>query len=615
MEKQILVLGHSHASCIRKACNQLQVDSSNKLIFFNLREMDKAPEECQHAPANYQQILQKLDINGSPDRVVLSLFGNIHNILGMLRDPDLLPENAADQRLAKYFSVIGDRVTAKVLEQLRPWLQRFLPDIRCPVALLIPPPPLEDEAHIRAHPGRLFTKLLQHSIFNPPEVRMQFWRVQTGVYKEVAREFGLDCIDVPEQVQVGNGMLPVHFAGSDPVHANEHYGSLVLQQIIDWTNQGEADGSVDTTVDSAVDKAPAKARQHPYTNLPDYCFWRQSISAVAPGAVDPVTDSGFMITPEHKVATAGSCFAQHISRRLQTHGFQYMLAEPPATDEIDAAHRGFYDFSARFGNVYTARQLLQLFDRAFGYFTPIDAVWRRADGMLCDPFRPRIEPDGYATRRALEDDRKVHLAAVRRMFEQLDVFVFTLGLTECWISRLDGAAYPLAPGVAGGNFNPRKHEFKNFSVTEVVADLRAFLAKLKLVNPAARVLLTVSPVPLVATAEDRHVLVSTAYSKAVLRVAAEEITQENPHVGYFPSYEIITGPHAVGGYFGPDRRDVLEAGVEHVMRVFMQRMTTLGQQNPDAGAVDADILAALEATEAEMTVAAGVACDEEMLAR
>ena len=179
------------------------------------------------------------------------------------------------------------------------------------------------------------------------------------------------------------------------------------------------------------------------------------------------------------------------------------------------------------------------------------------------------------------------------------------------MSRLDGAVYPVGPGVVGGTFDLALHAFVNFSVREVVADLESFLSKLKLVNPTARVILTVSPVPLVATAADRHVLVSTTYSKSVLRVAAEEVSSAHSHVCYFPSYEIITGPHAAGGYFEADRRSVSEAGVDHVMRVFMAHMTDATAGAATAVAVDAVADAALT----EMQALADAACDEEMLAR
>src|SRR5205823_7433624 len=142
------------------------------------------------------------------------------------------------------------------------------------------------------------------------------------------------------------------------------------------------------------------------------------------------------------------------------------------------------------------------------------------------------------------------------MFEQLDVFTFTLGLTEAWCSKSDGAVFPLAPGVAGGEMDFGFYTFTNFTVDEVIADLNRFIRKLGDVNHRANVILTVSPVPLVATYEGRHVLQATTYSKAVLRVAAETIRKEHRNVDYFPSYEIITGQFNRGAYFEGDLRSV-----------------------------------------------------------
>ncbi len=183
------------------------------------------------------------------------------------------------------------------------------------------------------------------------------------------------------------------------------------------------------------------------------------------------------------------------------------------------------------------------------------------------------------------------------MFEELDIFVFTLGLTEAWRSTGDGAVFPIAPGVAGGVFNPERFEFVNFGAAEIVQDLKEFLAKLLGVNAHARVILTVSPVPLIATYEARHVLVSTTYSKSVLRVAAEELARSSRNVTYFPSYEIIVGNFNRGRYFAPDLRSVTPAGVQHVMRMFFRHFTP-----------DVTITAAIRET-------MEIACEEESLVR
>jgi hypothetical protein len=250
-------------------------------------------------------------------------------------------------------------------------------------------------------------------------------------------------------------------------------------------------------------------------------------------------------------------------------------------------------FSARYGNIYTARQLKQLFDRAYGRFIPEEHVWQEAEDVFLDPFRPTIQPGGFILREELLADRQQHLAAVRMMFETLDVFVFTLGLTECWRSTADGAVFPICPGVEGGTFDPDKYEFYNQPVEDVIGDLAAVRNGLLSVNPEAQIILTVSPVPLVATAEPgAHVLSATTYSKSVLRVAAETLRREFGNVHYFPSYEIITGAFNRGAYYAPDLRNVVEDGVKHVMRLFMAHAGA-GTEKQDRAA-DQDVTAEVD---------------------
>jgi hypothetical protein len=197
-------------------------------------------------------------------------------------------------------------------------------------------------------------------------------------------------------------------------------------------------------------------------------------------------------------------------------------------------------------------------------------VWREADGTFVDPFRPRIQPKGFPTLAEYEADRAQHFACVRRAFEELDVLVFTLGLTECWVSREDGAAYPLCPGVAGGAFDPERHAFHNFTVDEIVADLTEFVADLRRVNPRART----HPDRLAGAAHRDRQRAPRAGGDDVLevglRVAAETVSRTVEGTAYFPAYEIVSGNYTRGRYFASDLRSVTEDGVQHVMSVFLR---------------------------------------------
>lgn len=271
-----------------------------------------------------------------------------------------------------------------------------------------------------------------------------------------------------------------------------------------------------------------------------------------------------------KVATAGSCFAQHIGNNLAIRGAAFMDMEPaPPVFESEAEARrwGFGVFSCRYGNLYTSRQLIQLFDEAYGRRSPADLVWEKG-GRFFDALRPGIEPVGQEKAESVVDLRRAHLAAVRRMFDELDVFVFTMGLTEGWESTRDGTMFPVAPGTIAGTYNPDDYRFHNLRAAEIRADMEGFWERLRSVNPKARMLLTVSPVPLAATATSNHVLVATTYSKSVLRSVAGELAEDHPDIHYFPSYEIISSHPARGMFYEPDLRNVNMFGVNYVMDHF-----------------------------------------------
>jgi len=313
---------------------------------------------------------------------------------------------------------------------------------------------------------------------------------------------------------------------------------------------------------------------HPYRGLPSFQFWNSGVTHSAPGSLDPMVAAKFQIKPSDRVATMGSCFAQHISRHLLQRGLQYFVAETgdPSLSAEKQIERNYGVFSARYGNVYTTRQAVQLFDRAFGLFNPLETSWETEAGGFVDPFRPQIEPTPWATIEEVVKSRDEHLSSVRRVFLESDILVFTLGLTEAFVSADDGAVYPVAPGVSGGSYASDRYMFVNYGVDQVMRDLDELISKVREINAELRFILTVSPVPLIATFEPRHVLVSTTISKASLRVAANEITKRYDFVEYFPSYEIISGSAAGAKYYENDLREVSQVGVNHVMRIFEKHM-------------------------------------------
>lgn len=307
---------------------------------------------------------------------------------------------------------------------------------------------------------------------------------------------------------------------------------------------------------------------HPYKSFPAQQFWSHAVSRNFDAkelANVPVP----LIKKSDRIVSAGSCFAANLIPYLENYGFTYLRTEytSPVYTAVPAENMSYGKFSAGYGNIYTARQMLQLLRRCLGYFSPQEDRWVYHDRII-DPFRPGLR---YYALSEKEFDllTSAHLAATAKAFSMADVFIFTLGLTEAWISTLDGAVFPACPGTVAGSYDASRHAFINFSVDDIISDLEQVMALLREWNPSTRVILTVSPVPLVATAEQKHVLTATVFSKSVLRVAAEYVCQKQENMFYFPAYEIITGPQAPHDFFEQDRRTVSPKAVDTVMEAFL----------------------------------------------
>jgi len=308
---------------------------------------------------------------------------------------------------------------------------------------------------------------------------------------------------------------------------------------------------------------------NPYGALPPQNHWKKQLDAADLAAIDydPAPKWKFDLGAD-RFATAGSCFAQHFARELRKAGGLYVESEPRHPLIPETAGHGYGLFSARYGNIYTVRQLRELLEQAFGARPCVEDEFRDKTGRWIDLLRMRAIPDGFSSREECLLDRQYHLGRVRALFEMCDVFVFTLGLTECWENTELGACYPICPGVIDGAFRPEAHRFVNSGYEECLRDMQRSIELIRQANPNIRILLTVSPVMLVATYEARGALQSSIASKAILRAVADRCVRDYDCVDYFPSYDIIAGPQSAGRFYQDDRRDVTQEGVELVMGVF-----------------------------------------------
>ncbi len=310
----------------------------------------------------------------------------------------------------------------------------------------------------------------------------------------------------------------------------------------------------------------------PYKGLPPERFWKTGVEQQSPFSIEALYRKKFELVGT--IATAGSCFAQHIATHMRSRGYSVLDVEPPPPrmEPESAKNYGYMLYSARYGNVYLVRQLLQLVQEAFGEFKPQYAIWEK-NGRYYDALRPSVEPNGLTSPDEVRAHRTAHLKAVRGMLERTNILVFTMGLTEGWVHKSSGTVYPTAPGTIAGTYDSDLFEFKNFRFSEVMHDFEVFMDLIKRINPSIKFILTVSPVPLTATAGEEHVLAATMYSKSTLRSVAGELAATYENVDYFPSYELIASHFSRAMFYSPNLRSVERSGVESVMRIFFSEHT------------------------------------------
>lgn len=130
-------------------------------------------------------------------------------------------------------------------------------------------------------------------------------------------------------------------------------------------------------------------------------------------------------------------------------------------------------------------------------------------------------------------------------------------------------------GVAPAMFHRDSHEFaflvnhkellrtrsiymRTPTVEEIKAVTRDVMRLVRAINAAARVYLSISPVPLAGTIEMPHAVVADCVSKSTLRAALHELlARDRPaDVHYWPSFEIVRwlGGHTSQPVFGEDDR-------------------------------------------------------------
>jgi hypothetical protein len=232
------------------------------------------------------------------------------------------------------------------------------------------------------------------------------------------------------------------------------------------------------------------------------------------------------------ITAFGSCFAAYISDHLAERGYS-----------VFGRHLDLDAHIIRFGegmvNSFAIRQQLEwaLENKDF----PAD-LWIAANKEQAEP------------------DPEIRMQT-REIISATQVFVITLGLSEIWYDKPSGEAFWRA--IPASRFDPARHGFRVSTVEENRFNIVQSLDLIRAARPDASIVLTLSPVPLMATFRPISCLTANSVSKAILRVALDQVMEEGRERGYYyPAYEMVTA-----GSFDPFEEDNRHPKPEVVRRV------------------------------------------------
>ncbi len=267
-----------------------------------------------------------------------------------------------------------------------------------------------------------------------------------------------------------------------------------------------------------------------------------------------------IVTRQSKIVSLGSSFTTEMAKWLQLNGYNYLLTEanPIAGSEVHGS-------SARWGEISNVIGFCQIFNWAFGLDKP-PLVVHRAGERILDPFREGIVYSEDELPRLGELWQR-HGACARAALQDADIIVLMLDANEVYRYLPTGHYLHHTPRI-----NPALWEAQSLSVDDNVETLKAAVEQLRAFNPDVQFIVGVSPVPLPRTfRRDVHIAAATSHSKAVLRIALEQLRSSVPGVHYMASFETVMYPGRDTDAWAADERQASGESLAKIMRLFQQQ--------------------------------------------
>ncbi|MDN4165242.1 GSCFA domain-containing protein [Cytophagales bacterium LB-30] len=221
----------------------------------------------------------------------------------------------------------------------------------------------------------------------------------------------------------------------------------------------------------------------------------------------PIIPSPYKIGLESPLISVGSCFADRMGSRL--------------------ASAKFLSLTNPFGILFNPLSICSILEESIKQ-TPTDPSQVVENQGVYYHYNVHSEIFGQSKQELMG---KIDLLKqeTSEFLQIADWLIITLGTAWIYERKDTGQLVANCHKIPQTVFNKRL-----LNLQEIESGFESLLTSLRKVNPYAKILLTVSPVR-----HTKETFEGNSVSKALLRVACENLKQRFPEVHYFPSYEIM----------------------------------------------------------------------------
>jgi hypothetical protein len=176
-------------------------------------------------------------------RVASMMGGNAHNALALVRHPRgydfRLPDEHQGPPIEDGAEPLPFALARAALAQhlATDFLRlRLLRDVVGPFVHVESPPPLRDDALIRARADGFFKDAAIDTLgVAPAGLRWRMWRLNSRLFREAVEALGCRFLPVPAAVQDADGFLRPELA-ADATHGNADYGQILITAVESLTD-------------------------------------------------------------------------------------------------------------------------------------------------------------------------------------------------------------------------------------------------------------------------------------------------------------------------------------------------------------------------------------------